>query len=191
MAAPQPARNGHPLPQQQHLQRQSQQQQQLQQQQAQQSQNQHQRGFSFHSNKSSGHKSNDSKSKSAEDKSRMHTHADPTLAMQEMQPAAMALEKSNLQSLRAVQHKDRFGNPIGWWALTTHIKSHTDFTAAVDPDLSNPTRHRFERPLETIRSFEAAIDGTYSNRRGSYARPGREPVRDLVTSRLTCMFVLF
>jgi hypothetical protein len=27
-----------------------------------------------------------------------------------------------------------------------------------DPDLSNPTRARLERPLDTIRSFEAAID---------------------------------
>lgn len=43
---------------------------------------------------------------------------------------------------------------------------------SVDPDLSNPTRHRFERPLDTIRAFEAAIDGSYSNRRTSYARPG-------------------
>lgn len=33
-----------------------------------------------------------------------------------------------------------------------------------DPDLSNPTRHRFERPLDTIRSFEAAIDGEYKRR---------------------------
>ena len=33
-----------------------------------------------------------------------------------------------------------------------------------DPDLSNPTRPRMERPLDTIRSFEAAIDGSYSRR---------------------------
>lgn len=30
-----------------------------------------------------------------------------------------------------------------------------------DPDRSNPTRPRLERPLDTIRSFEAAIDGKY------------------------------
>ena len=35
---------------------------------------------------------------------------------------------------------------------------------AADPDASNPTRPRLERPLETIRSFEAAIDGTYNRR---------------------------
>lgn len=32
---------------------------------------------------------------------------------------------------------------------------------AADPDRSNPTRPRMERPLDTIRSFEAAIDGRY------------------------------
>lgn len=31
-------------------------------------------------------------------------------------------------------------------------------TRAADPDLSNPTRHRLERPLDTIRSFEANIE---------------------------------
>lgn len=30
-----------------------------------------------------------------------------------------------------------------------------------DPDLSNPTRWREERPLDTIRAFEAAIEGSY------------------------------
>lgn len=39
-----------------------------------------------------------------------------------------------------------------------------------EPDLSNPTRSRWERPLDTIRSFEASID--QSNRRRSVARAG-------------------
>uniref|UniRef100_A0A093VBX3 Uncharacterized protein C19C7.04c n=1 Tax=Talaromyces marneffei PM1 TaxID=1077442 RepID=A0A093VBX3_TALMA len=82
----------------------------------------------------------------------LHTKADPTLAMNEAQPAMVAtLEKSNLGSLRSIQHKDQYGNVI------------------TDPDLSNPTRPRFERPLDTIRSFEAAIDGSYHSRRMSYA----------------------
>jgi len=33
-----------------------------------------------------------------------------------------------------------------------------------DPDRSNPTRSRWERPLDTIRSFEAAIDGNYTKK---------------------------
>lgn len=36
-----------------------------------------------------------------------------------------------------------------------------------DPDRSNPTRNRWERPLDTIRAFEAAIDGNYSRKSGS------------------------
>jgi len=53
--------------------------------------------------------------------------------------------------LRAIQHKDASGNPIA------------------EPDRSNPTRSRWERPLDTIRSFEAAIDGAYSPK--PYVRP--------------------
>jgi hypothetical protein len=49
--------------------------------------------------------------------------------------------------------------------------------ASAEPDLSNPTRPRFERPLDTIRSFEAAIYGSYSNNRGSYARTGIPPIQ--------------
>ncbi|KAL6868988.1 hypothetical protein ACO1O0_000311 [Amphichorda felina] len=37
-------------------------------------------------------------------------------------------------------------------------------THSPDPDRSNPTRSRWERPLETIRSFEAAIDGAYNRK---------------------------
>lgn len=35
---------------------------------------------------------------------------------------------------------------------------------SADPDRSNPTRSRWERPLDTIRSFEAAIDGGYDRK---------------------------
>ncbi|KAI1978438.1 hypothetical protein LOZ51_000141 [Ophidiomyces ophidiicola] len=116
----------------------------------------HTRMLSFHSNKSE--KSQGSKTKEQlvethreKEANRMHSHADPTRAINELQPSAIALEKSNLESLRSLQHKDRYGNVI------------------TDPDLSNPTRHRLERPLDTIRAFEAAIDGTYG-RRMSYIR---------------------
>ncbi|KAM6531087.1 hypothetical protein FSOLCH5_000572 [Fusarium solani] len=59
--------------------------------------------------------------------------------------AAMMTE-STFAPLRSVQHKDTYGNAIA------------------DPDKSNPTRNRWERPLDTIRSFEAAIDGGYSRK---------------------------
>jgi hypothetical protein len=42
-------------------------------------------------------------------------------------------------------------------------EKQSDVTIA-DPDRSNPTRPRLERPLETIRSFEAAIEGNYNKR---------------------------
>ncbi|ORY14984.1 hypothetical protein BCR34DRAFT_196150 [Clohesyomyces aquaticus] len=80
------------------------------------------------------------------------TKANPNAAMNEAQPIAAALEKPTLQSLRSFQHTDTHGQPIA------------------EPDLSNPTRSRWERPLDTIRSFEAAIDNEYK-RRATSARP--------------------
>ncbi|THV94877.1 hypothetical protein D6D27_03553 [Aureobasidium pullulans] len=59
---------------------------------------------------------------------------------------AAVMEKATMESLRNVQHKDSNGNVI------------------TEPDLSNPTRPRWERPLDTIRSFERAIDGGYKRR---------------------------
>ncbi|KAF2204178.1 hypothetical protein GQ43DRAFT_438168 [Delitschia confertaspora ATCC 74209] len=88
-------------------------------------------------------------SETSEEKRRSHmtssTKANPNAAMNEAQPIAAALEKPTLQSLRSFQHKDLNGNLIA------------------EPDLSNPTRSRWERPLDTIRSFHAAIDNEYKN----------------------------
>jgi len=72
------------------------------------------------------------------------------MAITEAEPSAVAREASSMAPIRAIQHRDNQGNPIA------------------DPDRSNPTRSRWERPLDTIRSFEAAIDGNYS--RKSYMR---------------------
>ncbi|KAF4122597.1 hypothetical protein GMORB2_6904 [Geosmithia morbida] len=114
------------------------------------------RSFSFHSDKKSHSrkssvKSSDERKTPTEhhhhDKG-LHSKADPTLAMSEAEPSVIATMsgESSLGSLRGIQHKDAYGNPIA------------------DPDLSNPTRNRWERPLDTIRSFEAAIDGGYTRR---------------------------
>ncbi|KAJ5396636.1 hypothetical protein N7509_004749 [Penicillium cosmopolitanum] len=103
----------------------------------------------------SGNKIHLSESHEEKERRNLHTKADPTVAMNELQPNDIALQKSNLSSLRDIQHKDQFGNLI------------------TDPDWSNPTRSRSERPLDTIRSFEAAIYGTYNSTRPvSYARTG-------------------
>ncbi|KAF1840012.1 uncharacterized protein K460DRAFT_215127 [Cucurbitaria berberidis CBS 394.84] len=111
--------------------------------------------FSYHSGKShdSPSKSKHERKESASEKRKTHydpsTKANPNAAMNEAQPIAAALEKPTLQSLRSFQHNDAAGNPIA------------------DPDLSNPTRSRWERPLDTVRSFEAAIDGEYKRRAAS------------------------
>lgn len=108
---------------------------------------------STHSHKSS--KSREEKklelTETARDKRRLEGKSDPTKALREREPAAVALEDSNLENIRSLQHKDKEGNYI------------------VDPDRSNPTRPRMERPLDTIRSFNAAAEGT-SSRRTSYQR---------------------
>ncbi|KAI1431010.1 hypothetical protein GGR50DRAFT_690056 [Xylaria sp. CBS 124048] len=113
------------------------------------------RAFSFRSDKS--HKSANSHSykinlteTSAEKEAkRLHSKADPRMALEEREPAMEAQTVSERPPLRAIQHRDANGNPIA------------------DPDRSNPTRSRWERPLDTIRGFEAAIDGDY-NRKSLY-----------------------
>ena len=68
-------------------------------------------------------------------------------------PVDRMREANTLPALRSAQYKDWKGDPI------------------VDADASNPTRPRLERPLDTIRSFEAAIDNEWK-RKSSTMRPG-------------------
>lgn len=84
------------------------------------------------------------------------TKANPNAAMNELQPIAQALEKATMGSLRASQYFDMHGTPI------------------TDPDFSNPTRRRTERPLETIMSFEAAIDREYKKQREAAREAARQ-----------------
>ncbi|KAI4247705.1 MAG: hypothetical protein L6R40_001291 [Gallowayella cf. fulva] len=86
---------------------------------------------------------------------RVTSKADPTKAINEAQPDVQAREQSTLDNIRLLQHRDRYGNLI------------------TDPDRSNPTRPRLERPLDTIRAFEAAIDGSYER-----ATPSRADTSD-------------
>jgi len=109
--------------------------------------------LSFHSHKSSGSGPKIELVETHREKEslRLQGKADPSLAMMEAEPSAVANEASSLAPIRALQHRDSQGNPIS------------------DPDRSNPTRSRWERPLDTIRAFEAAIDGNYNSRK-SYIR---------------------
>ncbi|KAJ5358352.1 uncharacterized protein N7496_010765 [Penicillium cataractarum] len=73
----------------------------------------------------------------------LRSKADPNAALYEAQPSMAVNAEPGTRdtfSLRSMQHKDREGKII------------------TDPDLSNPTRNRLERPLDTIRGFEAAIE---------------------------------
>ncbi|CAK4031973.1 Hypothetical predicted protein [Lecanosticta acicola] len=111
----------------------------------------HSRSFSIQSDKSGGSQ------KTKEDQRRDDfwkngSKSNPNAALSEAQPGVNAVyEESTLTSLRGLQHRDAHGNAI------------------TDPDLSNPTRPRMERPLDTIRSFEKAIDNGYK-RRSSFVR---------------------
>jgi len=86
--------------------------------------------------------------------------------------AVAASVKPSLASLRSTSHRDAFGNPIGMPARLLRRRPLTDPCVPADPDRSNPTRSRWERPLDTIRSFEAAIDGGYD--RKSFIRSGTD-----------------
>ncbi|KAF2764769.1 hypothetical protein EJ03DRAFT_15582 [Teratosphaeria nubilosa] len=83
------------------------------------------------------------------DEPSLHQRKREPLANKSVNEVANLTEAVTLQSIRDTQHKDANGNVI------------------VDPDLSNPTRPRLERPLDTIRSFEKAIDQGYKRRSSS------------------------
>ncbi|KAI0450603.1 hypothetical protein F5B21DRAFT_508016 [Xylaria acuta] len=120
------------------------------------------RAFSFRSDKSQksangpAYKLDLTETSAEKEAKRLHSKADPRMALNEREPAMEAQTVSERPALRAIQHRDFQGNPIA------------------DPDRSNPTRSRWERPLDTIRSFEAAIDGGYN--RKSFYGPGSESV---------------
>ncbi|EHA57417.1 hypothetical protein MGG_09928 [Pyricularia oryzae 70-15] len=117
------------------------------------------RTFSLRSDKSHSNSVDLHETHAEKEARRLHSKADPTLAMNEAEPTVVAATvKSSLAPLRNMQHKDYQGNVID------------------DPDRSNPTRSRWERPLDTIRSFEAAIDGNYSNRQSVMMRSDSESV---------------
>ncbi|KAK5790460.1 hypothetical protein VI817_007747 [Penicillium citrinum] len=132
------------------------------------------RGFSVKSDNSrrtssSGHKSHLSESHEEKERRNLHTKADPLVAMNELQPMSVFPRQRLPVSLSSATWFSSIPN----LHLPTSTVSSTNPCVLVvaDPDWSNPTRSRAERPLDTIRSFEAAIYGTYSsNRPISYAR---------------------
>jgi len=70
------------------------------------------------------------------------TAVDPTRAITELQPWQVNQEAAR-PGFTNHTHKDIWGNEIK------------------EPDLTNPTRNRWERPLDTVRSFQESIDRGY------------------------------
>ncbi|OAA39730.1 hypothetical protein NOR_06150 [Metarhizium rileyi] len=75
------------------------------------------RSYSIHSqrtHRSSGSKHDTHETHEEKEARRLHSKADPTLAMNEAEPSMVAAMKSERTqvSLRAIQHKDPWGNPI-------------------------------------------------------------------------------
>ncbi|PNS13956.1 hypothetical protein CAC42_1447 [Sphaceloma murrayae] len=127
------------------------------------------RSYSLKSDKSNGPQSPQERAEKERRDSflRGESKANPNAALQESQPSSRnVMEKTTLDSIRGIQVKDAQGNPI------------------TEPDLSNPTRPRWERPLDTIRSFEKAIDGDYSRR--SHQRSRKKIHKPDRSIRLTC-----
>lgn len=77
----------------------------------------------------------------------MSAALDPTKAITELQPWQVNQEKST-KTLGQFEYKDIYGRQIA------------------EPDLANPTRSRWERPLDTVRAFQESIDRGY--KRQSY-----------------------
>jgi hypothetical protein len=78
------------------------------------------RTFSFRSDKSQrsggggGYQVDAHETAAEKDANRLHSKADPTLAMNEAEPSVIqATVKSSLASLRNMDHRDAYGNAIG------------------------------------------------------------------------------
>ncbi|KAF8245962.1 hypothetical protein K440DRAFT_381131 [Wilcoxina mikolae CBS 423.85] len=97
-------------------------------------------------------------------KNKMTSTADPSRAITELQPFQVNQEKPR-QGLSQFSHKDVWGREIK------------------EPDLTNPTRNRWERPLDTIRSFQESIDRGY--RRSYYGGEGESLFTTAVLRRNT------
>lgn len=73
-----------------------------------------------------------------------------------------------------MQHRDANGEIISKENANTLLRPNVADLGVADPDRSNPTRPRLERPLATIMSFHAAVDGVYGER--AYSKSGEKKV---------------
>ncbi|KAL8782835.1 MAG: hypothetical protein Q9213_005074 [Squamulea squamosa] len=105
---------------------------------------------------------------------RVTSKADPTKAINEAQPGCYPPHGAltgNTESDRIMQMFKHARSLL--WKISACCNIET-----ADPDRSNPTRPRLERPLDTIRAFEAAIDGSYER-----TTPSRADTSDGMTGQ--------
>ena len=98
--------------------------------------------------------------------SQMLKENNPNKGINEAQPFQMAVQEATTESTLSTSHDNRFHVATDWFGNVMDA-----------PDKNNPTRPKYERPLDTVRSFEYAIsrdygelaDGTVSHRNSSYS----------------------
>lgn len=81
--------------------------------------NRAQSSFTIKSHKSSGSGGKQDLHETHAEKKHLTTHADPSMAMTELEPSAVARQQSSLAPIRAIQHRDHLGNPIGEYGIST------------------------------------------------------------------------
>lgn len=123
---------------------------------------------------------------SPRDKKRFNAEskADPTAALNEATPGMQCASQTRCEQADIFQAKSLNCTPTcrtyaprrgGTRTVISSVRlpfceplcANPDKSLA-DPDRSNPSRPRMERPLDTIRSFNAAAEGTASRRSSSY-----------------------
>lgn len=144
---------------------------------------------SHRSRRSSGSSHRIELTESAKDKKRLNTKADPSKALNEATPGSsiplfMTSHPTNQprsgastrtancgrftvdDAQRCGRQRDKSDSSVAVLDMTRILT-----LATADPDRSNPTRSRMERPLDTIRAFNAAAEGTSSRRSSFNNRP--------------------
>ena len=98
--------------------------------------------------------------------SQMMKENNPNKGIIEAQPFQMAVQEATTEPPMSTSHNNRFHVATDWFGNVMDA-----------PDKNNPTRPKYERPLDTVRSFEYAIsrdygevgDGALSHRNSSYS----------------------
>ncbi|KAL8654900.1 MAG: hypothetical protein Q9210_001226 [Variospora velana] len=120
---------------------------------------------------------------------RVTSKADPTKAINELQPIAQALEQPTLESIRSIQHRDRYGNPIsqrpqhktGGENISGHYSNHLS-TGRPDSYVDNyvPNQPGYGRRISQRVNSDPTLYG--SNNHGLYPAHGYHQSYDTAAS---------